>query len=104
MLNSEVIIQQASESEADFVEIIKRNLMKRKSFSIANCYLLSPSSNYFKAPDGIVESGRYRGHSTKVLAEYFANHELNIVSIERAKGGKDDEIARQKAGSVRTLT
>jgi len=91
----ERLVKQAAESEARLSAIVDDEPYEEKGVFNSEL-LLFISVVELLEPDRIVESGRARGHSTKVLARYFENRDIDIVSIEKSKGTDDDEIARDK--------
>jgi predicted O-methyltransferase YrrM len=46
--------------------------------------------------DTILESGRARGFSTKILSEYFSGTDVEIISIEHKKGTEADRVAKER--------
>lgn len=44
----------------------------------------------------IIESGRSRGISTKILSEYFSDRDVDIISIELRSNTENDKIARNR--------
>lgn len=44
----------------------------------------------------VIESGRARGYSTAVLAEFCNRRGIDVISIERDKGTAADQVARKK--------
>ena len=91
----ERLVKQAADSEARLSAIVEDEPYEDKGVFNSEL-LLFISVVEFLEPNRIVESGRARGHSTKVLARYFEKRDIDIVSIEKSRGADDDEIARNK--------
>lgn len=94
-ISVESLVEKAAESEARLATILKNEPYEEKGVFNSEL-LLFISVVELLEPDRIVESGRARGHSTKVLAEYFKDRDIDIISIEQVRGSDDDEIARDK--------
>jgi hypothetical protein len=52
--------------------------------------------------DRVIESGRYRGYSTQILAEYFTDSGPSVVSINLRQGTEADRIARERLSGMTT--
>ena len=91
----EKLMEQANESKQRLTAILEDEPYEEKGVFNSELLLFISVVEILK-PDRIVESGRARGHSTKVLAQYFEGRNIDIVSIEQARGTDDDEIARDK--------
>jgi hypothetical protein len=89
------IINQSKESQSRLSDIIKKYPYEKKG--VFNSELLLFISVFeLSNSNKIIESGRARGHSTKILCEYFSNTDIDIISIEKRRGGEDDKIACKK--------
>lgn len=94
-ISGKEIIEKAAESEERLATIIKNEPYEEKGVFNSELLLFITVVELLE-PDRIVESGRARGHSTKVLAQYFENQDIDIVSIEQVRGSDDDKVARDK--------
>lgn len=94
-ISVESLVEKAAESETRLATILKNEPYEEKGVFNSEL-LLFISVVELLEPDRIVESGRARGHSTKVLAEYFEDRDIDIISIEQIRGSDDDKIARDK--------
>lgn len=99
----ESIIEKAHEREQRFTDAVSATefdfygMWYSELFTFALCCEVTGC-------DRIIESGRARGFSTKVLSEYFAGTDVKIVSIEHKKGTKADRIARSKLSDADNVT
>jgi predicted O-methyltransferase YrrM len=91
----EKLVEQAAESETRLASILNDEPYEEKGVFNSELLLFISVVELLK-PDRIVESGRARGHSTKVIAEYFENRDIEIISIEQSKATDDEKIARNK--------
>jgi len=88
------IIAQASVCEPHVAEVVDDMAFDDKGVFNSELLLFIAVADLLEV-DRIVESGRARGYSTRILAEYFQDTDIDIVSIEKLQGTKDDEIARE---------
>lgn len=86
-VQEETIIQKATKIEPEIKEIIEQNPYEEKGIFNSEALLFISIVEILDV-DKIIESGRARGHSTKILSEYFANTDVEIVSIEKKRGEK----------------
>lgn len=53
--------------------------------------------------DRVIESGRSKGHSTAVLTEFCSRRDIHVISIERDRNTKKEQIARDKVESYQNV-
>ena len=98
----------------DIIKLCSKNLRKFENVVI---YLNYEAKGIFNSeilmfvsivdhlkPHLIIESGRARGHSTKVICEFFSDSEYDIHSVEYHKFTNDSIIAMKELYKYKNLT
>lgn len=94
-MNSEEIIELCEKNKSHFRRIIEDIPYESKGIFNSEMLLFVTLAKYFNIAE-IWESGRARGQSTKIIAEYFRNSNINLYSIESESGTEDDLIALKR--------
>lgn len=93
--NWDDIIEQCESISREFADICKKQTFYGSGMWNSEVMLFASCAELCNI-NRIVESGRARGHSTKLLAEYFTDTNVDIISIEKERGSKNDRKAKEK--------
>ena len=101
-LKKEDIINLCSKNLRKFEDVVKELNYEIKGIFNSEMLMFISIVDYFK-PKLIIESGRARGYSTKIISEFFKNTNFRIHSIEYNKYTKDSIIAMKRLSKYRNL-
>lgn len=93
--NVSQICTHADKRESRFEQSIQKTDPRKGMIWYSEVFIFSQVCELMDCSQ-IVESGRYRGFSTEVLATYFEDSDVNIISVEKEKGTENAAIAEQK--------
>jgi len=95
MINKNDIITICRQNVDEFNKKINKLKYEIKGIFNSEMLLFSALATYFNT-NTIIESGRARGYSTLVLAQYFEHRPIQIISVECDTGSEDVVIANKK--------
>lgn len=101
-MRAEKIIHIVREAKDKFQVATKNVAYETKGIINSEMLLFFGISEYLKVRR-IIESGRARGQSTKITAEYFKDEPIDIFSIEKDKYTKDTLIALDRLKKYKKL-
>lgn len=104
MPDVETILDMANENEVRFNQAIDPVSFDKAGMWFSELFVFAIISEYIGC-SRIIESGRSRGVSTKVLSNYFErNEDVEIISIDNRPNSEDSKIAEKKLSNSRNVT
>jgi len=97
------LIQLASDYEVQFKTVQERVEFDRRAMWYSELFSFVLMCEYTNCTR-IIESGRARGVSTAILAEYFKDSDMEIISIDDRQDSKDARIAENRLADAENVT
>lgn len=103
LLDRDSIVEFADQNEGRFSELIGQGNYDSKGMWFSEIVQFLVCCEMADC-DRIVESGRARGVSTKLLSLYFEGTDVEIISIDYRPGSEDDKIAQDRLKNADNVT